>query len=93
MHYYSLFVIFWLLHSVPGFSQSKQMPLAASSLPMMLWYKQPARQTDSIPYGGGRKIGTWEGGKNGWREALPVGNGRMGAMVFGSVFHERVQLN
>lgn len=28
-----------------------------------------------------------------WEEALPIGNGRLGAMVFGSVGYERVQLN
>ncbi|MBC8182002.1 glycoside hydrolase family 95 protein [candidate division KSB1 bacterium] len=28
-----------------------------------------------------------------WVEALPVGNGRLGAMVFGKVYHERIQLN
>ncbi len=28
-----------------------------------------------------------------WEEALPVGNGRMGAMVFGRVGDERIQLN
>jgi len=28
-----------------------------------------------------------------WNEALPIGNGRMGAMVFGGVAEERVQLN
>ncbi|MCG8510010.1 MAG: glycoside hydrolase family 95 protein, partial [Rhodospirillales bacterium] len=28
-----------------------------------------------------------------WLEALPVGNGRMGAMVFGGVAEERLQLN
>lgn len=28
-----------------------------------------------------------------WHEALPVGNGRIGAMVFGGVEHERLQLN
>ncbi|MCK5563759.1 MAG: glycoside hydrolase family 95 protein, partial [Planctomycetes bacterium] len=28
-----------------------------------------------------------------WVEALPVGNGRLGAMVFGSVEKERIQLN
>jgi alpha-L-fucosidase 2 len=28
-----------------------------------------------------------------WDEALPVGNGRLGAMVFGSVQSERIQLN
>src|SRR5678815_4904511 len=28
-----------------------------------------------------------------WEEALPVGNGRLGAMVFGGVEQERLQLN
>ena len=28
-----------------------------------------------------------------WEEALPVGNGRLGAMVFGGVSEERLQLN
>lgn len=28
-----------------------------------------------------------------WNEALPVGNGRLGAMVFGGTEHERLQLN
>lgn len=30
---------------------------------------------------------------NKWMEALPVGNGRLGAMVFGDPTHERIQLN
>lgn len=30
---------------------------------------------------------------NNWSEALPIGNGRMGAMVFGDVYNERIQLN
>ena len=28
-----------------------------------------------------------------WTDALPVGNGRLGAMVFGGVESERLQLN
>jgi Glycosyl hydrolase family 65, N-terminal domain len=28
-----------------------------------------------------------------WREALPVGNGRIDAMVFGGISEERIQLN
>ena len=28
-----------------------------------------------------------------WIEALPIGNGRLGGMVFGSVPNERIQLN
>ncbi len=30
---------------------------------------------------------------NTWEEALPIGNGRLGAMVFGKTSHERIQLN
>ena len=28
-----------------------------------------------------------------WEEALPIGNGRLGAMIFGNPFHETIQLN
>ena len=28
-----------------------------------------------------------------WVEALPIGNGRLGAMVFGGVARERLQIN
>ncbi len=28
-----------------------------------------------------------------WTEALPIGNGRLGGMIFGGVKHERIQLN
>jgi len=30
---------------------------------------------------------------NNWNEALPVGNGRLGAMIFGDITNERLQLN
>src|ERR1700730_13343680 len=29
----------------------------------------------------------------GWNEALPIGNGRLAAMVFGGIETERIQLN
>ncbi|XHR26880.1 MAG: glycoside hydrolase N-terminal domain-containing protein [Chthoniobacteraceae bacterium] len=35
---------------------------------------------------------TSEAGQD-WNRALPIGNGRLGAMVFGNVINERVQLN
>ena len=28
-----------------------------------------------------------------WTDALPIGNGRMGTMIFGGVFDERIQFN
>lgn len=30
---------------------------------------------------------------NNWDEALPTGNGRLGGMVFGNIYSERIQLN
>ncbi len=54
----------------------------------MLWYRQPAWQPEGVPYG--QKP---PGPREGWVEALPIGNGRMGAMVFGGIGRERIQLN
>ena len=34
-----------------------------------------------------------EGAGTDWLRALPIGNGRLGAMVFGNVDTERLQLN
>ncbi len=35
----------------------------------------------------------YESPASAWEEALPVGNGRLGAMVFGKYGEERIQLN
>lgn len=73
--------------------------------PMVLWYKQPAYLPDTLPYGNNpiklpngpfTKEATHPHDDNkgkGWVEALPIGNGKMGAMVFGGVKNERIQLN
>lgn len=42
---------------------------------------------------GGETIAWYQQSANAWHEALPVGNGRIGAMVFGGVEQERLQLN
>ncbi len=48
---------------------------------LKLWYQQPA--DTMLP----------TGNEAGWLKALPIGNGRIGAMVFGGVDRERIQLN
>lgn len=53
-------------------SQAAGTAAVTTSLPLQLWYKQPAST---------------------WVEALPLGNGRLGAMVFGGIGRERLQLN
>lgn len=35
----------------------------------------------------------YENPANTWEEAFPLGNGRLGAMVFGNIYSERIQLN
>ena len=64
-------------------------PPPASAL--SLWYRAPASDHPLLPADAprqSRQAGTAE-----WVRALPVGNGRLGAMVFGGVVHERLQLN
>lgn len=51
-------------------------------------YSQPVRSEESVP------LKLWYASPaNNWNEALPVGNGHLGGMVFGGVEEERVQLN
>jgi alpha-L-fucosidase 2 len=64
-------------------------PPPASAL--SLWYRAPASDHPLLPLDAprpSRQAGTAE-----WVRALPVGNGRLGAMVFGGVVYERLQLN
>lgn len=53
---------------------------------MKLWYKTPA---DASVKDNPRE---WANNKS-WVKALPIGNGYMGAMVYGDVSNERIQLN
>jgi len=58
---------------------------------LTLWYRAPASDHPLLPLDApreSRQTGTAE-----WVRALPVGNGRLGAMIFGGVVHERLQLN
>jgi alpha-L-fucosidase 2 len=57
------------------------------SAPLSLWYRAPAADRPLVPRPSGR------GANSEWVRALPVGNGRLGAMVFGGVVNERLQLN
>src|SRR4029434_53855 len=59
-------------------------PLSALSL----WYRVPA--SDHPP---NTTNAAAPGANAEWVRALPVGNGRLGAMVFGGVEYERLQLN
>ncbi len=53
---------------------------------LRLWYKQPANASISDQQNG------W-GNDPEWLKALPVGNGFLGAMVYGDVNKDRIQLN
>ncbi|WP_410812741.1 glycosyl hydrolase family 95 catalytic domain-containing protein [Micromonospora sp. 067-2] len=51
-----------------------------------------ARETTPVPAPSGRRL-TYDRPARIWTEALPVGNGRLGAMVFGDPHRERIALN
>lgn len=58
--------------------------------PLTLWYRQPASDHPYVRPVGAPAIAASTAE---WVKALPVGNGRLGAMVFGGVVNERLQLN
>src|SRR6266516_5126813 len=64
-------------------------PAPASAL--SLWYRAPASDHTLLPIGASRE--SRQAASAEWVCALPVGNGRLGAMIFGGVAHERLQLN
>src|SRR4051795_5027824 len=64
---------------------------ASPASALSLWYRSPASDHPLLPTNApreSRQAATAE-----WVRALPVGNGRLGAMVFGGIMHERLQLN
>ena len=58
---------------------------------LSLWYRAPASDHPLPPPNASREAR--QAGTAEWVRALPVGNGRLGAMVFGGVVNERLQLN
>ena len=79
---YSLFLIMGI-GSILGACQK---PNAIKTSSVKLWYQQPAiAEIDDFT---GPKKDDLE-----WLKALPLGNGSLGAMVFGDVNKERIQLN
>jgi alpha-L-fucosidase 2 len=82
---HSLFALFVIqAFFSQAFSQQK---------PMLLWFDTPAYQPKEFSYKAKEFTNPFHFEEKGWFEALPVGNGRLGAMVFGGVISERIQLN
>ena len=77
-------------------TQSPTSPRLAGETPapasmLSLWYRAPASDHPLLPVGASPESRQAAGAE--WVRALPVGNGRLGAMVFGGIVHERLQLN
>lgn len=60
---------------------------ASNGADLRLWYAEPATVSGEKEEGW-----SWQNSRA-WTRALPIGNGRMGGMVFGGVPTERIQLN
>jgi len=76
-----LFISFFLICSLLSFTQAEE----KNSLPKG---KEIKEKSETKPL----KLWFKQPASN-WNEALPVGNGRLGAMVFGGIPEERLQLN
>lgn len=60
---------------------------------MKLWYSEPANGWEQAYEMWKQRPGFTSDIDNPWFEALPIGNGRLGAMIFGGIGIERIQLN
>jgi len=58
-----------------------------------LWYRQPASGWDKGKDAWKSAVAYERSVGNPWCEALPIGNGRLGAMIFGGIGYERIHLN
>ena len=81
-----------LLAAISGVAQTPGVVQFVAEAPpppsaLSLWYRAPAADRPLTPRPAGPDAAAE------WVRALPVGNGRLGAMVFGGVVHERLQLN
>lgn len=72
-----LFLLFFLLFSCASQEQPSY---------LKLWYESPADATVADSPNG------WQDDAE-WLKGLPLGNGSLGAVVFGDVKMERIQLN
>ena len=90
----------WLAGALAGGgvagTQSPSSPRLGGEAPppaarLSLWYRAPASDHPLLTAGASREVR--QAGAAEWVRALPVGNGRLGAMVFGGIVHERLQLN
>lgn len=76
-------LIFLIIFSIIG---SSEKAFSQENRENKMWFTTPANATVKDNPDG------WVSDEE-WLKALPVGNGSLGAMVFGDVNHERIQLN
>lgn len=81
-----------------SFAQQKESQLTQKfnqlhQQPMVLKYTKPVDQSYINVYGKEDGFGDMDAKGKGWVEALPVGNGTLGGMLFGNVYKEHFQLN
>ena len=68
--------------------------MSSTATPLSLCLALLAGAIAAAPVKAGDDLTLWyRGPATEWTEALPVGNGRLGAMVFGGTHEERIQLN
>jgi len=86
-----LLILLTLLVVMPSGVHAESTPGQRSD--MKLWYSSPPIGWEQGYDGWKQRPGFTEGIDNPWFEALPVGNGRLGAMIYGGIGLERIQLN
>jgi alpha-L-fucosidase 2 len=86
-------ILFLGLSSAMLYSQSKNIPALSRSGKITAAWTDRAILSGLAARPEGREILWYRAPAKVWEEALPIGNGRLGGMIFGGVADERIQLN
>ena len=65
---------------------------AAEGNPLRLWYDEPSSQGTNI-LSAGSGYSDYDGSNRWQQQTLPIGNGDMGANVYGEIVNERLTFN
>ncbi|GHU64757.1 hypothetical protein FACS1894123_09940 [Bacteroidia bacterium] len=79
--------------SIRKVKQTLSLPASAKKTPITEHWNDRASFSENADRPNGDKVLWYRQSAKIWEEALPIGNGKLGAMVFGGVADERIQLN
>lgn len=88
-----LVAVFFATTKIGQTAETKRIQYSHGNLPEIERNAFNLKNTKDVPAPAGKWVLWYREPADGWLEALPLGNGHMGAMVYGGIGAERIQFN